>query len=164
MAYCIHCGAEFQDGRFIEDHDPSCPDYIPSRPAHKQKRVDQTDKAEKFDEIWPVDYPQPEPEYRFAAELVGKGEGLRQRLAQAGLRDWRFDRAWPDYMVAVEVDGNAWHVMGGGRHMQDTDLEKLNMAQALGWRVFRLSPAMIRKESHRWVPVIKDVLDGSNDV
>jgi len=58
-------------------------------------------------------------------------------------RKHRFDFAFTDKMVAVEIDGNAWNVKGGGKHMQDSDLEKLNLAVTLGWRVFRFSPKML---------------------
>jgi very-short-patch-repair endonuclease len=61
-------------------------------------------------------------------------------------RKHRFDFAFPDYLVAVEIEGNAWNVKGGGKHMQDTDLEKYNIAAWMGWRVFRYSPAMLKRD------------------
>ena len=53
------------------------------------------------------------------------------------VRRWRFDYAWPDYMVALEVDGGgAW-----GRHGRPSgmskDNEKINTAQTMGWIVLR---------------------------
>jgi hypothetical protein len=76
-------------------------------------------------------------EYRFAAMACGGfGKGLRARLSTAGLRDWRFDRAWPDRLVAVEIDGG---VFSRGRHVRATgylgDVLKANAAVELGWRV-----------------------------
>jgi len=59
-------------------------------------------------------------------------------------RKHRFDFASPSALVAVEIEGNAWHVKGGGKHMQDGDLEKYNIAAWMGWRVFRYSPNMIK--------------------
>lgn len=60
-------------------------------------------------------------------------------------RKWRFDFAWPDEMVAVEVDG-AIHTTG--RHTRgagvDADNEKLNAAQLDGWRVFRFSTGKVQ--------------------
>lgn len=82
--------------------------------------------------------PDPEQEWRFC----------RSRL-------WRFDFAWPDKKIAVEIDGNAWHVRGGGRHSSPSDLEKMSAAAALGWRVFRLSPSMLEKEPERWIRLIE---------
>lgn len=52
-------------------------------------------------------------------------------------RLWRFDFAWVDERVAVEVDGG---ILRGGRHTSSIsgrlrDIEKLNTAASLGWRV-----------------------------
>jgi very-short-patch-repair endonuclease len=61
-------------------------------------------------------------------------------------RRWRFDFAWPERKVAVEVDGGTWT---GGRHTSGSgfaaDLEKLNAAVTLGWRVLRYTTTMIRE-------------------
>lgn len=103
-----------------------------------------TDKSEMFLYFWRLfgkGHTQPTPEYRFK-------DG----------RKWRFDWAWPAERVAVEVEGNAWHVRGGGRHMQDSDLEKYNTAAALGWRVFRFSPGMLEREPVSCVGLIIEAL------
>ena len=61
------------------------------------------------------------------------------------VRRWRFDFAWPFHMVAVEVDGGTWN---GGRHVTgdgfSKDCEKLNEAQLLGWKTYRVTTDMIR--------------------
>lgn len=53
-------------------------------------------------------------------------------------RRWRFDFAFPASMVALEIDGGIW---SGGRHTRglgfSKDVEKLNEATLLGWRVLR---------------------------
>ena len=55
-------------------------------------------------------------------------------------RRWRFDYAFPEKKVAVEVDGGVWT---GGRHINPAgyinDLEKLNNAAAMGWLVLRIT-------------------------
>ena len=55
-------------------------------------------------------------------------------------RKWRFDYAWPAYMIAVEVEGGIWI---GGRHNRPVgmkgDMLKYNEAARLGWRVFRFT-------------------------
>lgn len=60
-------------------------------------------------------------------------------------RRWRFDVAWPERMLAIEVDGGVWT---GGRHTTGqgftNDCEKLNHAALLGWRVLRFTPGMIQ--------------------
>lgn len=56
-------------------------------------------------------------------------------------RKWRFDLAWPDKMVALEVDGGAFiagrHARGAGIR---SDCEKFSEAAAMGWRVLRVLP------------------------
>jgi len=60
-------------------------------------------------------------------------------------RRWRFDFAWPDMMIACEIEGGTWIQ---GRHNRgssiEKDYEKYNAAALLGWRVFRFSTQMVR--------------------
>ena len=62
-------------------------------------------------------------------------------------RRWRFDFAWPDYKLAVEVEGGAWT---GGRHTRGSgfvaDCDKYNAATVLGWRVLRYTTSHLRDE------------------
>jgi very-short-patch-repair endonuclease len=55
-------------------------------------------------------------------------------------RQWRFDFAELDLKLAVEVDGG---IYSGGRHVKgkgfQADMDKLNEATRLGWRVLRFS-------------------------
>lgn len=59
-------------------------------------------------------------------------------------RLWRFDFAWPQQSVALEVDGGIWRQ---GRHTRGAgwlkDTEKLNTAAAMGWRLLRCTPQML---------------------
>jgi hypothetical protein len=68
--------------------------------------------------------PKPIPEFRFAPP-----------------RRWRFDFAWPDHLVALELEGGAFTQ---GRHTRPTgflaDMEKYNSAQLNGWIVLRCLP------------------------
>jgi very-short-patch-repair endonuclease len=56
-------------------------------------------------------------------------------------RKWRFDLAWPEQLVAVEVDGGGFvegrHGRGAGLR---SDSEKFSEAAAMGWRVLRVVP------------------------
>ncbi len=85
--------------------------------------------------------PEPEAEYRFHPT-----------------RRWRFDWSWVSCKVAVEIEGNAWNAKGGGRHMQDGDLEKYNSAVLAGWRVLRFSPGMLERDPLACVEQVKAVL------
>ena len=104
-----------------------------------------TDKAQMFLYYWNLlggrDKPEPVAEYRFDS-----------------VRKWRFDWAFPDSKVAVEVEGNAWQVAGGGKHMQDADLEKYNAAASAGWRIFRFSPGMLRSDPDKCIDMVRKAL------
>ena len=72
--------------------------------------------------------PVPVAEHRFAAP-----------------RRWRFDLAWLDRMLAVEIEGGIWtkgrHVRGKGF---EKDMEKYNEAALAGWRTLRFSTGMVK--------------------
>ena len=91
-----------------------------------------TDSAELFMAYWrllaPDTAPEPVREYRFHP-----------------VRKWRFDVAWPDRLLAAEIDGGQYISMGG-RHNRDSDREKLNSATVRGWRVLRYSPQMLARD------------------
>jgi very-short-patch-repair endonuclease len=68
-------------------------------------------------------------------------------------RRWRFDWAWPDKSIAVEVDGATWT---GGRHTRgagvDKDCEKMAEALIAGWRVLRVSTGQVRSgQALQWI-------------
>ena len=75
-----------------------------------------------------ADLPEPQPEYRFH-----------------GVRRWRVDYAWPEYKLALEVEGG--HAIGG-RHTSVSgflaDMEKYNELAVMGWRIIRVTPRQIK--------------------
>lgn len=114
----------------------------------------------------------PRTEYRFVAETLGPGRGLRARLADAGLRDWRFDFAWPAERLAVEVEGGVGHavvrsatgkqITGHHVHAQgyEDDCEKYAIALLFGWRVLRVTPKQIKSgRALHWALVALGVED-----
>lgn len=60
------------------------------------------------------------------------------------VRRWRFDYAWIEHKVALEVEGGVWT---GGRHTRGAgflgDIEKYNAAVLAGWRVVRVVPGKL---------------------
>lgn len=56
-------------------------------------------------------------------------------------RGWRFDFAWADFAVALEIDGGVWTRGAHGRGSGIVrDIEKYNAAVVSGWRVLRCQP------------------------
>lgn len=87
------------------------------------------------------------PEKRMAATLKIAGvQGWEREFAFHPVRGWRFDFAWPDALVALEIEGG---VFSGGRHSRGAgireDMTKYNEAQLLGWMVIRVLPEWIKK-------------------
>lgn len=82
-------------------------------------------------------------------ELILRGaelKGWTTELQFCPWRKWRFDYAWPELKVAVELDGLTARSMG--RHQSvmgfTRDCEKLNAAVLLGWKVLRFTQVSLR--------------------
>ena len=66
-------------------------------------------------------------------------------------RKWRFDFAFPEEKVAVEIEGGTFgrksrHTTGTG---YAADCEKYNTATLNGWRVFRFTGKMITVDNFK---------------
>lgn len=88
----------------------------------------------------------PDLEAIFALQL--RATGLPAPVKQHKFhpkRKWLFDFAWPEWKIAVEIDGGT---AIGGRHVRPAgfraDCEKINAAQLLGWAVYRGDSAMTK--------------------
>jgi very-short-patch-repair endonuclease len=71
-------------------------------------------------------------------------------------RRWKFDFAYPDQKIAIEVEGGTWI---GGRHSRGSgyqaDCEKYNTATLMGWRILRFTREMVEGNA---VETIKSML------
>ena len=89
--------------------------------------------------------PEPEREHRFHP-----------------VRRWRFDFAWPDLMLACEVEGGTW---ANGRHSRgsgfEKDCEKYGEAMLLGWDVYRCTSGMVK--SGAAIDTIHKLMEALND-
>lgn len=74
-------------------------------------------------------------------------------------RKFRFDRAYLEAKVAIEIDGATW---ANGRHTREPgyshDCEKINLAQSQGWLVFRLTRPMLECNPHYHLTMIKNTI------
>lgn len=78
-------------------------------------------------------------------------EGLPRPVREfrfARPRQWRFDFAWPELGLALEIEGGTWvqgrHGTGAGMR---ADAEKYNAATLDGWRILRVTSDMFRDGS-----------------
>lgn len=83
-----------------------------------------------------------------AAELA-----LRDSILEAGIpppyreftfhptRDWRLDLAWPQFKLAIEIDGSVHRT----KQRFASDIEKHNALMLAGWRYFRVTPADVKE-------------------
>ena len=69
--------------------------------------------------------------------------------------NYRFDFAWPDHKVLVEVQGGTWmkgksgHTSGRGI---ERDTRKLNLAVLAGWRVLQVTTKQVKcGEALSWI-------------
>ena len=110
-------------------HREPSPAEVWAREEAAARRRALEDKLAQHIHAWGL--PTPEREYRFDT-----------------VRRWRFDFAWPAFMVAAEVEGLVGGC-AGGRHQRSTgyeaDAEKYNAAQLAGWRVLRFTAGQIRR-------------------
>ncbi|CAB4145100.1 hypothetical protein UFOVP891_22 [uncultured Caudovirales phage] len=68
-------------------------------------------------------------------------------------RRWRLDFAWPEKLIAVEIEGGIWT---NGRHTRgagfEADCEKYAELSIAGWRLIRVSPGQINSgQALDWV-------------
>jgi len=80
-------------------------------------------------------FPEPAREYRFMPP-----------------RRYRFDLAWPELKIAVELEGG---VFSGGRHTRGTGFEsdcaKYNYAALFGWTILRYTANMLSKDPEKMI-------------
>lgn len=88
----------------------------------------------------------------FARQILAQGmPGPERELIfmpdadEKNYRLWRFDFAWPELLLAVEINGA---VFARGRHARgkglENDYRKLGEAACLGWTVYQCSGGMVK--------------------
>lgn len=83
-------------------------------------------------------------EINMLEQIRRAGLPMPEREYPTGFGKTRFDFAWPEIKLAVEVEGGTWVT---GRHSRGTgyaqDIKKYNAAQLAGWRVIRVTTDML---------------------
>lgn len=83
-----------------------------------------------------------------------------EREVRFSYRRFRFDFAWSEPKIALEVEGGVWvsgrH--GSGKGM-DSDATKYNIAALLGWKVIRVTTNMVR--DGRAIEFVKQALEAT---
>lgn len=125
------------------DSDPFTGEAPVVKPAKREKRSKGKDAAERFaEQCRQYQLPEPVRELQFAKHIG---------------RRWRFDFAWPDHMVAVEIEGlvvfrgNDGALQVKGRHASITgfrnDAVKYAEAAVMGWTVLRFEQSQVRDKT-----------------
>jgi hypothetical protein len=91
-----------------------------------------------------------EKEVRAFNRVLGGGKGIRARLAEEGLKDYRFDFYIIELELFIEIQGGIWlsnsgkksaHSTGTG---QERDMDKAFMAFRYGWNVLPINGKQIK--------------------
>jgi hypothetical protein len=94
---------------------------------------------------------------------AGITDGCVRELVFAPPRKWRFDFAWQEQLVAVEIEGGSWIT---GRHTRgkafEEDCDKYNEAAARGWRLLRFTTDQVN--DGRAIAFMARVFPGSRAV
>ncbi|MCE5224883.1 MAG: endonuclease domain-containing protein [Porphyromonadaceae bacterium] len=73
-------------------------------------------------------------------------------------RKWRLDFAWPEFKLAVEIEGG---VFTKGRHTRPKgfigDIEKYNELTLYGWKLLRFIPSKIDYEMIKYALYIDSI-------
>lgn len=94
-----------------------------------------------------------EAEFEFHLRAARLAFGCLSEFKFHPTRRWRFDFAWPEKKLAVEIEGGVWT---GGRHTRgkgfSEDCEKYSEAAVLGWRIIRVTGDQVRSgKAIQWV-------------
>lgn len=89
--------------------------------------------------------------------LIPSKEGEKEHQFHP-IRKWRFDFAIPEIWAAIEIEGG---VFIQGRHTRGAgtvkDMEKYNTASAMGWSIFRFTPAQFRAGA--WIEYLEQYIN-----
>ena len=111
--------------------------------------------------------------FLFHVKLCGLVEPVREyKFSVTTKRRWRFDFAWPDLGIAVEIEGVTHYGQNRdgstklSRHQTSrgyqNDLDKYNTATLEGWRVLRFSQHHVK--SGAAIEILERLLSNQNQM
>jgi len=99
-------------------------------------------------------------EATFALALKSVGCEMAQQVKFHPKRRWRLDFGDVSSKVGVEIDGGEF---ANGAHNRGVrmanDYAKRNSATEMGWAIFQLTGAMVKKDPVGWAKRIKAVIE-----
>lgn len=103
-----------------------------------------------------------------ADTLLGHIRTLAPDLLHGCERDrlflsFRIDLAWPEKMVAVEVDGGQWQ-SGGGKHGSRRDYEKTRELAKAGWLLLRFTAGEVNDNPLGCIQEIRGSLKNRKEI
>lgn len=85
-----------------------------------------------------------EEEFAWHCSIYGLTPVREHRFAEG--RKWAFDFAWPEFHLAVEIEGGT--AFGKSRHSRGDgfmqDCRKYNTATIMGWKILRFTTQMVK--------------------
>jgi len=105
---------------------------LPRKNRYRSKKTVTTRKTTEFDK-----------DHHQAVEIICNQGNLPKPIREfrfaAPDRKWRFDFCWPDFLLALEIEGGVFASYAGHRNMKKylLDMEKYNAAALHGYRLIR---------------------------
>lgn len=101
----------------------------------------------------------------FLTRWIQLAQGCPEPVAQykaIPARKFRWDYAWVDHKILLEVQGGTW---SGGAHARGAgirrDADKNNLAVAAGWRCFYATADLLRDDPSLLISQIKGLISKS---
>ena len=152
----------------LADHAKSMPKGSPARRKMEELKAEFEVELDSWLNL-PKQKPAPQPQEpsKLVEQLLHQLEAINLAPTHREWqfhpeRKWRFDLAWPDFKVAVEVHGG---IHSGGRHTRgagfEKDREKMNEAALMGWLALEVTGDQIRSgQALGWVERALEVRGG----
>ena len=97
-------------------------------------------------------------------KMLGDNTPYETELVALKPRKFRFDIAFVEHKVAIEIDGGVWT---GGRHTRGkgytSDCVKNNLAIERGWVMLRYTPQMLEDDPVSAINQVKKILSDRSD-